>query len=65
MLPFSDKWVFDLSDQMIQEREKTSSLRLVLLTLLTLKRNFLMLLGQTERVLRLESELESVLTVKE
>lgn len=63
MLPFSDKWVFDLSDQMIQEREKTSSLRLVLLTLLTLKRNFLMLLGQTERVLRLESDLESVLTV--
>lgn len=60
MLPFSDKWVFDLSDQMIQEREKTSSLRLVLLTLLTLKRNFLMLLGQTERVLRLESDLESV-----
>ena len=59
MLPFSDKWVFDLSDQMIQEREKTSSLRLVLLTLLTLKRNFLMLLGQTERVLRLESDLES------
>lgn len=63
MLPFSDKWVFDLSDQMIQEREKTSSLRLVLLTLLTLKRNFLMLIGQTERVLRLESDLESVLTV--
>ena len=63
MLPFSDKWVFDLSDQMIQEREKTSSLRLVLLTLLTLKRNFFMLLGQTESVLRLESDLESVLTV--
>ena len=63
MLPFSDKWVFDLSDQMIPEREKISSLRLVLLTLLTLKRNFFMLLGQTESVLRLESDLESVLTV--
>jgi len=63
MLPFSDKWVFDLSDQMIPEREKTSSLRLVLLTLLTLKRNFFMLLGQTESVLRLESDWESVLTV--
>ena len=63
MLPFSDKWVFDLSDQMIPEREKISSLRLVLLTLLTLKRNFFMLLGQTESALRLESDWESVLTV--